>query len=374
MDSKNKHTRLKPILLPLLLGVILSGLGFLVMRMAAAVPGFADRYYESVYVRLENTIARLSGLFPFSLVEAGLYIAILLLLFFLCRLIFRIIRHKDGRKGIFYHTAHFISGLVLFAGILFFLYAFCCGTNYRKTSFADMAGIPLDLYTPQELLDTCVYLTQELIDLEPAIAREEDGTMLLSKDAKTYAHDVMANLGQTYPFLSGYYPNPKGLMVSRILSVQSLSGVYSPFTIEANYNNEMTDYNIPFTMCHELSHLKGFMQEEEANFIAYLACEQSDLPEYRYSGLMLGWTYCTNELYNLNKDIYYQLRAYLPSGVEADLKANTEFWDRFEDKTISDVHEKLNDAYLKGNGQTHGVASYDMVTGLIVRYYHPHES
>ncbi|MEI3187265.1 MAG: DUF3810 family protein [Lachnospiraceae bacterium] len=41
--------------------------------------------------------------------------------------------------------------------------------------------------------------------------------------------------------------------VSEILSIQQLSGIYSPFTVEANYNRAMTDYNIPHTICHELS-------------------------------------------------------------------------------------------------------------------------
>lgn len=46
--------------------------------------------------------------------------------------------------------------------------------------------------------------------------------------------------------------------------MQQLCGVYSPFTVEANYNGDMPDYNVPHTLCHELSHLKGFMREDEA--------------------------------------------------------------------------------------------------------------
>ncbi|KAI4439854.1 hypothetical protein C824_002341 [Schaedlerella arabinosiphila] len=82
----------------------------------------------------------------------------------------------------------------------------------------------------------------------------------------------MKKLAEEYPDLKGYYPHPKPVCISEILSYQNLSGVYSPFTIEANFNADMIDYNIPFTLCHELSHLRGFMQEEEANFIAFLAC------------------------------------------------------------------------------------------------------
>jgi hypothetical protein len=87
-----------------------------------------------------------------------------------------------------------------------------------------------------------------------------------------------------------------------------LTGIYSPFTIEANYNGDMTDYNIPFTLCHELSHLRGFMQEEEANFIAFLACIYSDQMEFQYSGYLSAWIYAMNELNDKDVERWSQIR------------------------------------------------------------------
>ena len=40
---------------------------------------------------------------------------------------------------------------------------------------------------------------------------------------------AMEKLGGGYPALSGCYPVPKPVMVSWILAVQQLCGVYSPF-------------------------------------------------------------------------------------------------------------------------------------------------
>ncbi len=67
--------------------------------------------------------------------------------------------------------------------------------------------------------------------------------------------------------------------------------------MEANYNGHMPEMDIPSTVCHELSHLKGFMREDEANFIAYLACRQSDSAAFRYSGALLAYIYSGNALY-----------------------------------------------------------------------------
>lgn len=53
------------------------------------------------------------------------------------------------------------------------------------------------------------------------------------------------------------------------MSYLDISGIYCPFTFEANVNVHMNDVLIPVTMCHELSHLSGYMREDEANFIAF---------------------------------------------------------------------------------------------------------
>ena len=177
----------------------------------------------------------------------------------------------------------------------------------------------------------------------------------------------MQELGEDYRELKGYYPQPKTLIVPAFLSVQSLTGIYSPFTVEANYNSDMTAYNIPFTMCHELSHLKGFMQEQEANFIGYLAALESDDTEFQYSGALLGWIYCTNALQETDYEAYREIRSELCEEAEVDLEANSQFWQKYE-SPVAEVANEVNDTYLKANGQQDGVVSYDRMVELILAY------
>ena len=178
----------------------------------------------------------------------------------------------------------------------------------------------------------------------------------------------MEKLAEAFPSLKGYYPMPKKVAVSEILSYQGLTGVYSPFTIEANYNGDMTPYNIPFTTCHELSHLRGFMEEKEANFIAFLACIGSDRTDFQYSGYLSGWVYCMNALYRTDYETWQEVRVQLDEDAEPDLAANNAFWDRYEGP-VSKTAERINDTYLKVNGQADGVKSYDRMVDLVVAYY-----
>lgn len=206
-----------------------------------------------------------------------------------------------------------------------------------------------------------------------SVERDADGVMRLGAEKQTkgglgdMAVRAMERLGRIYPELSGFYPNPKGLLCPWILSVQQLSGIYSPFTVEANYNSGIEDYNVPFTMCHELSHLRGFMQEEEANFIAFLASTGSENVHFQYSGYLMGWTYCMNVLYKADYDAWEEVRGKLSKEAEPDLVANREFWDRYDGR-IAEVSNKVNDTYLKANDQSEGVESYDKMVDLIVAY------
>lgn len=130
----------------------------------------------------------------------------------------------------------------------------------------------------------------------------------------------------------------------------------------------MVDYNIPFTACHELSHLKSFMQEQEANFIAFLASTSYEDPAFQYSGYLLGWIYCMNVLYDADYESWQEVREGLAAAVEPDLKENNGFWARYDGR-VAEVADQVNDRYLQANGQEEGVKSYDRMVDLIVAYY-----
>lgn len=337
------------------------GIAFLVISivlqiMARMVTGFGQWYSEAIYPVLVNIIGRLMNLFPFSVSEMGIYFLIIYILI----IVVNVFRKKAWKE--------FIGKIFLIVTALVFLYCVNCGVNYYRTSFAESAGLDANRYSVEDLKNTCIWLTEEVNGWSLKVHRDEKGIMELGLDEAKAAVCAMEELGNSYPELSGYYPRPKGLWNHWILSVQQLSGVYSPFTVEANYNTGMTDYNIPFTACHELSHLRGFMQEEEANFIAFLACIASEEADFQYSGYLLGWIHCMNLLYRIDYEAWEEIRLTLSEDVEADLKANSEFWDKY-DGTVAEVSDKINDTYLKANGQSDGVESYGRMADLVVIYY-----
>ena len=179
---------------------------------------------------------------------------------------------------------------------------------------------------------------------------------------------AMEKLGQRYRRLSGHYPFPKPILNTWILSVQQTTGVYSPFTVEANYNRDIAYYDIPFTICHELSHLRGYMQEEEANFIGVLATIGADDLYFNYSGYVSAWVYAGNALARIDSTAFATLYARINARTRQDMLYNNAYWQQFEGKSV-EAHEQLNDAYLKMQGQASGVRSYGHVTDLMLEYF-----
>lgn len=58
----------------------------------------------------------------------------------------------------------------------------------------------------------------------------------------------------------------------------------------------------------------------------------------------------------------------LAEAVEADLRANTRFWNAYEG-AVAEVSNQVNDTYLKANGQSDGVQSYSRMVDLLAAYY-----
>ena len=345
-------------------GIILFASAFCLLYATANVEGMAQWYTTHIYPRIVGSVGRVFGWVPFSVSEIGLYFLVLLFAVCLVRLVIQLLRKKWGRK----EAVRLLSRIFLTASILFLLYALNCGINYYRQSFSESIGLVTDTYTVNELKEVCERLTEDVNARAELVERDGNGIMRLDGSEKEEAVRAMEALGKIYPELSGYYPEPKGLLQSEILSIQNLTGVYSPFTVEANYNSDMTDYNIPFTICHELSHLRGFMQEEEANFIAWLACMESDDTAFQYSGSMLGWIQCMNVLRDADIEGWREVRAGLSGSAEADLRANSDFWAKYKGK-VAEVADMVNDNYLKANGQADGVKSYNRMVDLLVAYY-----
>ena len=208
--------------------------------------------------------------------------------------------------------------------------------------------------------------------------RDEHGLIIYNGNMEATAIQAMQKLGQQYPQLSGYYTTPKKIAASEFLSQQYMKGYYFPFSLEANYNDVMYIMSKPATMCHELAHTKGFIYEDEANLIAFLACLHSEDIVFQYSGFLSVLTYIDNDFIksiDRNADVYNS-HVKISAQVKKDRVFLTEdAWTEVEKKavvstkTVKKASNTFNNTALILNGVEQGSASYGEVVELLMDYY-----
>jgi hypothetical protein len=177
-----------------------------------------------------------------------------------------------------------------------------------------------------------------------------------------------SKLCDTYDFIPHLSSRVKPVMLSKPWTYTHIAGVYTYFTGEANINTNFPDYTLPFTAAHEMAHQRGMAREDEANFIAFLVCMQSDDAYIRYSGALNLYEYVSNALYMADREAYVELYTSLSPNARLEMSAYSEFFSEYVDSVASDVVGTVNDAFLKLQG-TEGTASYGFVVDIAVAYF-----
>ncbi len=230
------------------------------------------------------------------------------------------------------------------------------------------------------------YSTEDLAELRDMIVEqantlaeevpETNFSRAVLHDPAAASRDAVAALASMYPRLGGYQVNPKPLYYSWFVSQQYMQGYYFPFSMEANYNNLMMPMNIPFTMCHEIAHTHGYILEDDANFLAFLACTESKEPVLRYSGYLGILYYVDNDFYASAGKTEYRRHPDISEKVRSDSRFLSEkAWAQVEQlsplptKTVQAAADTYVDTTLKANGIASGKASYSHVVALLLEYY-----
>lgn len=348
--------------------LVLLPVSFLITVLCKNHPWLAEELFaKRIYKWISVGYSWITSFIPISIAELIYLLCPVALLFFLLRFLFRLIKGKGDRLTI---ASRFLMNVACTASVLLFTYTMLCGVNYYRYSFTYYSGLTVQDSSVEELYDLCIDLSNQANSLREQVSETaEAGVFQLSttkRETAKKASKAMEHLSHQYPILSGWSAIPKSVLLSKYMSYTEITGVFFPFTMEANVNTDIEDFSIPYTMCHELSHLRGFMREDEANFLAYLACVNYDDVEFQYCGTMLALIHAGNALYKQDRQLYNELRETYSEAVMRDLIANNQYWSKFEDTIISTVSNQVNDTYLKANSQTDGVQSYGRMVDLLI--------
>lgn len=345
--------------------LLLWPISFGLICLCRQFPAVSDWYCRYPYRCFSIVWNTLTGWLPFSLAEFLLLAVPLAVLLYLIGCIVSVIRHK-GQRLLSLLLA--VLRPLSIGALVFFLFVTNCGLNYYCQDVTTQLNWTILEPTADQLYELCVYLADHASRCREHLPEQADGT--LRTDWPTiaqHARDAVNHLHQQYDFVPDGYQLPKSVLLSRGMSYLDITGVYFPWTFEANVNTDVPGYSMAFTACHELMHVRGFMHEEDANFLAYLACIGSSDDTLRYAGYITAFRYLDNYLYRTDKARYRECLTHLSDGILRDIDAAGRYWQQFE-TPLAEVAAQVNDTYLKQNNQSAGIISYSYMARLVITH------
>jgi len=255
------------------------------------------------------------------------------------------------------------------------MYMLLHGVNYYRPTISEIIGMKTGELTADELRDIVYDLAQKASAEREGLSENETGEMQLSKSllkTLSQAGEGYRVLDDIYPPLWGVVNRAKPVMLSHYMSYSHIIGIYSPFTVETNVDVDINHCDIPATAAHEVAHSRGFAREDECNFLAWLSCINHPSADYRYSGYILAFIYCSGDLYDYDRDMYTEAIKPLSEAVRRDLKARSEYWKQFDTPTgqkVQKVADRANDKFIESQGVKEGSLSYGMMVSLVADYY-----
>jgi len=335
---------------------------YLLLLLIKDRPDFVEQYYSrGFYPVLSKVLNASFRWIPFSFGDLLYLVAISYILRWL------VINWKKRRE----HPIAWSLEVLSFVSVLYFVFHLCWGLNYYRSPLEHSMGLNTQ-YSTEKLITITTQLAIKTNALQLGITNDS-----LTKVNTPYAFRELTRLSQIgYTELETKYPifehpgqNVKKSIYSTPLTYMGFAGYLNPFSLEAQVNSVMPKNSMLTTIAHEQAHQLGYAAENEANFIGFLACINTDNPYFNYAGYAFALRYCLQELRRRDNEAYTELLNALHPGILKDFRESSKFWKAYNNP-LEPLIKRIYSRFLKANNQGKGIESYSYVVALLVDYFH----
>jgi Protein of unknown function (DUF3810) len=352
-------------------------------------------FVEDVYARragafVARVLSRASGVVPVSLAEM---LIVGLAIYVSAATVVALGRIVLGRRGVMNLLAVASLRVAAWTAVVVVAFYLSWGMNYARAPLADRLGWAQKAPSAEaeraqsrvreraevEATDELVSIARQLVvatnvsyrafagsdDLgAPSAIVAEAGS--IDRAIEAAYRRVQARLALDSAFARARGP-AKPVALSVAMNYLRITGFYFPFTGEASYNRLAPASSLPHSIAHEKAHQRGIALEDEANFIGYLACVMSDDAYARYAGYLFAQRQLLGEVAARDLPRARGLVGARLKGVQRDIDASVAFWRQYEGAAAR-ASERVNDRYLRAQGERRGVAAYAASRHLIVLF------
>lgn len=343
----------------IILSVVCIVMNFLMVFLAGLSREMTEKIYtQGIYRFLADILNTISNPFPFSLSELIIGLQILCVVVWLARTLYELGFRRWRLAG------YYIAAVVFVLSLNLFIYQFSWGLNNYRLSAEELFELEETRVSEDQLVEVYTYLVEDGNRLRAQLNMNEWTVDRVKKEAWV----GYQRLGEKYPFISTKTVRVKTLIISPFFSRSGYTGMYLPHFSEANLNGDPPVSGLAFTASHEIAHQKGFAGEDEANLIGFMASMEND-EYFQYSAILAMQTYIGNALYKTNEEVYFELAGLRSEEVLNDRRERRDFWEENIVERTAEVHDQINDTFLKANNQPDGILNYSKVTELIIYAY-----
>jgi len=334
---------------------------FLIITYLKSKSYFIENYYATTIYPIVSKILRfLLGWIPFSFGDVFACFLIGFILFNFYKLI------KNKLKGFIAFTLK-ITSLI---SILYFCFYAFWGLNYFREPLAKKLQIKQAKYTTEQLIETGKKVSIRFNEEHIAITKNDTvliNSPLSDNEIFDLAFNAYKNIAKSYPELAYTPKSTKKSLVSLMHMYTGTNGYFNPITGEAQINDKIPRSGLPFTTCHEIAHQIGWSAENDANFVGFLTCINSDNKYFRYAGYRMAFKYILREIYKRDPNLKDILWKDLNKGIIKDFQNHRDHWNKYENPFEPYIKKGYN-SYLKANNQALGIESYNYVVDLLLAY------
>ncbi|MDQ8003253.1 MAG: DUF3810 domain-containing protein [Pedobacter sp.] len=325
-------------------------------------PQAVETYYSNLVYPFISSVQRLiSSIFPFAI---GDFLYAFLIIFLIKNIIVFISRKKKTKKD----YVSFGLKSVNFVLIIYISFKLLWGLNYSRPRINEQLQISDKPYSKEQLLKLNTFFLQKLDTLGKTI--DKTAFNFKTKELEDVAATAYQQLSESQSFFRYKYASVKPVTSSWLVSKTGIEGYYNPLSGEANINQRLPNFVLPFVTCHEIAHQIGIAKEDEANLVGYLTAIHSNNTQFQYSAYYNMFRYVLFEIRMKYPEDYNVIIEKIPQSILDNFKIEKEFWAKYNG-AMSVYMGKTFDKILKLNNQQKGIKSYQDIVLWLVNYHTP---
>jgi uncharacterized protein DUF3810 len=236
-------------------------------------------YSTSAYPRIERVLTPFSNLFPFAILD-------LLLLIAVPTVVMRVIAavRQSWRARTLRPLGRTVFHLLATTAALYIAFLALWGLNYRRVRMTERLVLDRAAPTSEQVMGLGLNAVSEMNRL---YAGAHEQLVVGAEWRDSALRNAFADVQHALASAPDAQPGRlKRSLLGPYFRWAGVDGMVNPFGLEVIANPDLLPFERPFVAAHEWSHLAGYADEAEANFVGWLTCVRA-LPSHQYS----GWFY-----------------------------------------------------------------------------------